>query len=646
MAIIVAMPDGTTAEFPEGTKPEVIERVKREKTAAMQRQQTEQQTPGMLQTAIRAFGQGFTYGGADEAIAKLESMADPSWKMMNYEQSLADQRREQDAMRRANPLTYGVSELAGALTSPYPFGKPGAVTSAFGRLLREAGVSGGIGAVQGALEAEPGSRTAGAVTGGATAAVVGPAFAGTMDFMRGGRELLGRAFKPDEPRIASQQVLNAMREAGVTGPELRQQILTGRPDETVPFGMRLGMPGQLAAERAAIGGGTAADISRETSENILSESGARVMNVVNEMTGNDRRFTQDILDTFKKARDKNASDLYGKARAVGIVQDDEIVDMIVKDPLTRSLYKQAQVNAQRKENLKLPDLVDKDGNLIQNAYPSVAALDYLLRALRAKKDQAFKQGNVNADGIKALFDSLDSRVKELVPEYAAARSKFVEDSELIKLSELGKRFINMSQSDRSVAIRGLDPDKLEVVRATARDALFDNLARADDISLARMLTSSKQNRDLLEFLAVSPEQAAQAALRIRQERQLQQFSRAINPNIGSRTARTMAAAGEGVDQLASAERATQFLSGNAASRFMTMLNIAGGRLRGLTPGAREDMARMLTELEPQQQMQILDRLDLEDQRLMRETIDRARKRLRSVQTGARIPGLLSTEERE
>lgn len=642
MPIRVEMPDGTTAQFPDGTKPEVIERVKREKAAAMQRRQPEQQAPGMLQTAIRAFGQGVTYGGSDEATAAVES----AMGRMPYAKSLEEQRREQDAMRRANPITYGVSELAGALASPYPFGKAGAVTSAGGRLLREAGISGGIGAVQGALEAEPGSRISGAATGGATAAVVGPAFASAMDFARGGRQVLGRAFSPDEPRIASQQVLGAMREAGVTGPELRQQILTGRPDETVPFGMRLGMPGQLAAERAAIGGGAAADISRETSQNILSESGARVMNVVNEMTGNDRRFTQDILDTFKKARDKNASELYGNARAVGIVQDDDIVEMIVKDPLTRSLYKQAQVNAQRKENLKLPDLVDKDGNLIQNAYPSVAALDYLLRALRAKKDQAFKQGSVNADGIKSLFDSLDSRVKELVPEYAAARAKFADDSELIKLSQLGQQFINMSESARKVALRGLDPEKLDVVRSTARDALFNRLASADDVGLAKMLTASKQNRDLLEFLAVSPEQAAQAALRIRQERQLQEFSRAINPNIGSRTARTMAAAGEGVDQLAGAERATQFLSGNAASRFMTMLNIAGGRLRGLTPGAREDMARMLTELEPQQQMQILDRLDLEDQRLMREAVDRANKRMRSVQTGARIPGLLSTEERQ
>lgn len=641
MPIQVAMPDGTTAVFPDDTKPEVIEKVKRQKAAAMRRlSEPAQEAPGKLQTAIRAFGQGVTYGGADEAVAAAEA----AMGRMPYAKSMEEQRREQEAMRRANPLTYAGAELAGSLLSPYPFGKAGAVTSTGARLLREAGISGGIGAAQGALEAAPGSRLAGAATGGATAAVVGPAFAGTMDFLRGGRQLFSRAFSPDEPRIASQQVLNAMREAGTTGPELRQQILTGRADETVPFGMRLGMPGQLAGERAAIGGGTAADISREASENILSESGSRVMNIVNEMTGGDRRFSQDIIDALKKARDKNASELYGEARAVGIVPDDSIVEIIAKDPLLRSLYKKAQVNAQRQENMKLPDLFDKKGALIQNAYPSVAALDYLLRALGKKKDNAFKANDVNASGIKALFDNLESRVKSAVPEYAAARAKFADDSELIKLSKIGEQFVDMSESARKVSTRGLDPSKLEVVRSTARSMFYDRLARADDASLARMLTSTKQNRDLLEFLAVSPEQAAQAALRLRQERRLREFAGAINPNIGSRTARTMAAAGDGVDQLAGAERATQFLSGNAASRFMTLLNIAGGRLRGLTPGAREDMARMLTTLDPQQQLQVLGRLDIEDQRLMKEAVARANQRLRSVQTGARIPGLLTTEE--
>ncbi len=640
MSIKVPMPDGTIAEFPEGTSPEVIEKVKQRKAARAA--PAPQRTPGMFQSAIRGFGQGVTYGGADEAIAAIESGAG----VMPYGRSIEEQRRERESMQRANPLTYGVSEFAGALMSPNPFGKASAVTSAGGRLLSQAGLGGTTGAIQGGLEAQPGDRISGAVSGGAMGAATGPVFGAAMDFARGARSVLGRAFNPDEPRVASQEVLGAMREAGVTGDQLRQQILSGRPDEVRPFGMMMGQSGQMAAERAAIGGGRAGDITRDVSQEILGGSGARVMSVVNEMTGGDRQFTQDILKKYEKLRNQNASELYGDARAVGIVQDDEVVNTIVGDPLLRSLYKQAQVNAQRQEGLKLPDLVDKKGNLIQNAYPSVAALDYLLRAVRTKKDQAFIKGNVNASGIKSLFDTLDARVKELVPEYRTARARFVEDSELIKLSELGQRFINMSESDRKVALRALDPEKQRIVRDTARDALYNRLATMDDAGLARSLTGTKQNRDLLEFVAASPEQAAEAVLRIKQERQLREFASNINPNIGSRTARTSAAAGAGVDQLARTEQVAEFAMGNAASRFMTLLNLAGGRLRGLTPNVREDMAKMLTEMNPQEQMRILERLDLEDQRLLRETAKRETKRAQSVQFGGRLPGLLSSEERQ
>lgn len=640
MSIKVPMPDGTIAEFPEGTSPEVIEKVKQRKAARAAT--APQRTPGMFQTAIRGFGQGVTYGGADEAIAAIESGAG----VMPYGRSMEEQRRERESMQRANPLTYGVSEFAGALMSPNPFGKASAVTSAGGRLLSQAGLGGTTGAIQGGLEAQPGDRISGAVSGGAMGAATGPVFGAAMDFARGARSVMGRAFNPNEPRVASQEVLGAMREAGVTGDQLRQQILTGRPDDVRPFGMMMGQSGQMAAERAAIGGGRAGDITRDVSQEILGSSGARVMSVVNEMTGGDRQFTQDILKKYEKLRNQNASELYGDARAVGIVQDDEVVNTIVGDPLLRSLYKKAQVNAQRQEGLKLPDLVDKKGDLIQNAYPSVAALDYLLRAVRTKKDQAFRNGDVNASGIKALFDKLDARVKDLVPEYRTARSRFVEDSELIKLSELGQRFINMSESDRKVALRALDPEKQRIVRDTARDALYNRLATMDDAGLARALTGTKQNRDLLEFVAASPEQAAEAVLRIKQERQLREFASNINPNIGSRTARTSAAAGAGVDQLARAEQATEFVMGNAASRFMTLLNLAGGRLRGLTPNVREDMAKMLTEMNPQEQMRILERLDLEDQRLLKESAKREAKKVQSTQFGGRLPGLLTSEERQ
>jgi hypothetical protein len=461
---------------------------------------------------------------------------------------------------------------------------------------------------------------------------------------RGARDIFQRAMRPDEPRVASQEMLAAMREGPLTSGQMLQNIAQRRPGEIQPLGLLMGQAGQGATERAAIGGGAAGDVVREFSQETLAGSGGRVMNVVNEMTGGNRQFTQDILEQYNKLRNANASDLYGKARAVGYVQDDEIVNLIIGDPLLRKLYKSAQTNAARQENLKIPDLVDKDGNLIQNAYPTVAGLDYLMRAVRTKKDQAFRNQDVNASGIRALFDRLDGLTKSAVPEYGAARARFAEDSELIKLSELGQRFQNMPQSDRATALRGLTPDQVGVVRDTARDTFYNRLASMDDAGLARALTSSRQNRDLLDFLAVSPDAAAQAALRIKQERQLQEFARNINPNMGSRTARTQAAAGGGVDQLARAEQTAEFVSGGAASRLMTILNMAQGRLRGLTPAVRADMARMLVQTDPEQQAQILSRLRAEDQLLMREEMERARRRLQDVQFGARVPGLLSTEE--
>lgn len=637
MSIKVPMPDGTVAEFPEGTSPEVIERVRQQKMRAAP--QTE--TPGMLQTGIRAFGQGITYGGADEAIAAVERAAG----VMPYEQSLREQAAERESMRRANPLTYGASEFAGALLSPNPFGKLGAVESAAGRLGLQAGAGATTGAVQGGLEAGPDSRIAGAVFGAGGGAVAGPAFGGLMAGARGARDIFQRAVRPDEPRVASQEMLAAMREGPLTSGQMLQNIAQRRPGEIQPLGLLMGQAGQGATERAAIGGGAAGDVVREFSQETLAGSGGRVMNIVNEMTGGNRQFAQDILEKYNKLRNANASDLYGKARAVGYVQDDEIVNLIIGDPLLRKLYKSAQTNAARQENLKIPDLVDKDGNLIQNAYPTVAGLDYLMRAVRTKKDQAFRNQDVNASGIRALFDRLDGLTKSAVPEYGAARARFAEDSELIKLSELGQRFQNMPQSDRATALRGLTPDQVGVVRDTARDTFYNRLASMDDASLARALTSSRQNRDLLEFLAVSPDAAAQAALRIKAERQLQEFSRNVNPNLGSRTARTTAAAGGGVDQLARAEQAAEFVSGNTASRLMTFLNMAQGRLRGLTPAVREDMARMLTEIDPQQQRAILQRLSAEDRKLLQEDAARQLKRFESVQFGGRLPGLLSTEER-
>lgn len=620
------MPDGTVAEFPDGTPREVIERVRQQKAAAMQRQQP----PSALGTAAYGFGQGLTYSGLDE-LAAMTGISD-------REQLQAMQQQ----MRQQRPLLYGASEVAGALLSPLPAAR----FAGAGRLARlgEQAVMGGVtGGVQGALEAQPGERVSGAAGGAGMGATLGPAIGAGIDVARGAAGITSRAFRPDAPRVASQEVLAAMQQGGLT-PQGMQAILQANPPPT-PFGMPMGQAGQMLAERAALGGGRAGDIVRGASEEIMGGTAGRVSDIVSAATG-PRQFTADIIENIKKQRDLNASQLYGEARAKGTVVSDDIVQQIGSDPLWKNLYKRAQQNAKRQEGMNLPDLFDKDGNPIPGAYPTVAALDYLLRAGRSAKDAAFAdpRQRVNAPGVKALWDRLDEAVKAEVPEYAAARARFAEDSELLKLSELGTQIINMTESQRATALRKLAPDQQEIVKQTTRDALFNRLASMRDTAMASSLLSSKQMRDLLNFVSVTPEAAAQAALRIRQEKQLMDFARQVNPNLGSRTARSMAAQGAGVDQLAAAEASTRFALGGTGERAMMIYNSISGRLRGMTPEVREQVADMLMTVDPVQQQAIISRLSDEEQRIAAEALRRRMQQTQIAARAGRVPGLLSEEQ--
>lgn len=628
MAIRERMPDGTIAEFPDGTSHEVIEQVRQQKAASMQRVEP----PGFLETAAYGAGQGLTYSGLDEILAASG--------VATREQLQAMQQR----MRQQRPFTYGTAELAGALLSPVPAARfAGAGRAA--RLAEQAVMGGATGGVQGALEAESGERLSGAATGTATGAAVAPAITGAIDLARGGFNVASRAYRPDAQRVASQEVLAAMQQGGLT-PQGIEAVLRANPPPT-PFALPMGQAGQMLTERAALGGGRAGDIVRAGAEDIMSGTGARVTDIVTSATG-PRQFTADIMESIKAQRDKNASELYGEARAKGTVVNDDIVAEIASDPLWRDLYKNAQQNALRQERMALPDLFDKKGNPIPGAYPTVAALDYLLRAGRSAKDAAFASTDakqrVNAPGIKALWDRLDSLVKDQVPEYGVARARFAEDSELLKLSELGTQIINMTESQRATALRKLAPDQQEIVKQTTRDALFNRLASMRDTAMASSLLSSKQMRDLLNFVAVTPEAAAQAALRIKQERQLMDFARQVNPNLGSRTARSMAAQGAGVDQLANAEASARLAMGGAGERVMMIYNSIAGRLRGMTPEVREQVADMLMTVNPAQQQAIVSRLSAEEQRIAAELLRRRMQQAQIAARAGRVPGLLSEEQ--
>lgn len=600
-----------------------------------------QDRTGFLPTTIQAFGQGFTYGGADEAVAAIESMLPGE----TYQSSLARQRAERQGMRQRNPILYPVAEFAGGVLSPNPFGKLRYLEETLGttgKLATSAGEGAVTGFAEGVLSGEPGQRGAQGVESGAIGAFTAPAFRGVSDLFMGGVDLAKRAFRPDAQRVASQTIMRGMREANLDPATMQSVLQSNPPGMPAPFAYSMGQQGQMLTERAALGGGKAADIVIEKANEITSGYPERVRDAVELATG-PREFTDDIIQQYKNARNVNANELYGAARARRVVQDDNIVKILNSDPLLRRAYQQAQVRAKR-EQIDIPDLFDKNGKLIPGAYPNVAALDYTIRAIRTTKEKAYNSRNPNAPGIDALFTRLDRTVKEVVPEYQAASKQFFDDSRLIELAEAGKKLLTMNQSSRMSMINKLSPDEQVVVKRTALDALYNKLARMDDASIGNYLLNKSEGREALAFLGITPELAAQAAMRIRQERDLARFAGRVDPNVGSATARREAAKGEGEDQVAAAQAGTRFILGGTGEKASMILNFIRGKLQGMTPETRARMAEMLMAVDPKDQARVFQELEAEERRLLQDALQRAQRSRKASSVGARVPGLLTGEE--
>ena len=95
------------------------------------------------ESALRGGAQGLSFGFADEATARLESIA----KDIPYEQALQETRAAYKQAQEANPITYTGSEFAGgALTSLIPGVGQAATGAKLGRL---AAIGAGTGALSG-----------------------------------------------------------------------------------------------------------------------------------------------------------------------------------------------------------------------------------------------------------------------------------------------------------------------------------------------------------------------------------------------------------------------------------------------------------------------------------------------------------------
>ena len=110
-------------------------------------QQTSQPTPppevSPVESAIRGGAQGLSFGFADEATARLESIL----KNKPYEEALQESRSAYKQAQEANPITYTGSEIVGGIAPTFIPGIGQAATGA--KLGRLATIGAGTGALSG-----------------------------------------------------------------------------------------------------------------------------------------------------------------------------------------------------------------------------------------------------------------------------------------------------------------------------------------------------------------------------------------------------------------------------------------------------------------------------------------------------------------
>lgn len=119
----------------------------RQKVSQLEQTQPSQPTTpdvSQLESAIRGGAQGLSFGFADEATARLESLT----KGIPYEQALQETRAKYKQAQEANPITYTGSEVAGGiLPALIPTGATQATAGA--NLARLALIGAGTGALSG-----------------------------------------------------------------------------------------------------------------------------------------------------------------------------------------------------------------------------------------------------------------------------------------------------------------------------------------------------------------------------------------------------------------------------------------------------------------------------------------------------------------
>lgn len=485
----------------------------------------------------RTAAQGVFLGYGDEAIARVRA----AMEGRPYEEVLAEERLKLQEFGERYPGTALATEfVGGAVPTAAAMMVPGgqlpaaarlsALASRLPRALRgttakTAAAGTTTGAIAGSGTATEGNRMQGALGGGLTGMIMGPAFAKATDLsLAGGKNLYDiarRSPQTVEDRAMS-KVMQAMSRDEMDPAALKAQMAKDRAMGTDAMLMDVSPSMQTLGEAVVTMPGSGRTKLGAPLAERLEEGRERVGERILQTVGKGVDFTKEEASLVGKLR-ANADTVYDKAYAKGAVNDPRIMRVLEDDTFKKAFNeareianKQARAAELRGEDPKKFALtnvyeVDTDGNIVKVNIPDVRTLDYMKRGIDALIDKGYKGAGMSSAEATALRDLKKEFVKVIdanVPEYAAARAQYAGDIEVLDALRLGREkylTAKMLPEQARQLVGEMSVAERDALRAGVAQSALDKIMNApQQVNAAQRVIGAPATRKRLEVLFDDP----------------------------------------------------------------------------------------------------------------------------------------------
>lgn len=546
---------------------------------------------------LRAFGQGLTFGGADEAEAFLRSQFNGE----DYDTALEDIRGKLNEYRQARPGEAFFTEMGGAALPSIvaAVATGGASASAQFPMLMQFGKIMGVGAAEGAaygfntgeggfenrLERVPGGMVLGAA-GAGVGAGVGAAGGATL------RALTDMARRSLGPRVATtveREIRKAVEDGGMTVQEAIDGIVKGRilaDNKTVSEVARL-WRAQSASADTILRNGVAGrpDVKRTELMDYLQQSMGAEGNAL-------QRFTMDD----QAARQAAGADYNQIFRSAGQVDDETTAQLV--DAYRRVPGAAADLDKLfRAQTGKQPFFrVEKDG-IKFDRNPTLEEAEIMRRAISNAASKEYRSGG---GSVGQAYSDVEAAVRARLDDTSAplrdVRAKWSGLERAREAFEAGRKAL--SDPDKAAmdfAKFSQDENTIKAYRAGVTYAYRQKANTGARKSLPRNLASEDTREGQILRMA-APEDNLNEILRLaKNATDAQDASNTILG--GSQTAITQGRLAE--QSLNTAEGVLDAAGGNPVA----LLRLAGQAVKsmrpGLSPKEAEAAARLVVETDPQ-----------------------------------------------